>query len=285
MKKLLAVILSAAMLLSLAACAAPAAETTTQAAAPSVSEAATPSPTEQPTPTPEPTPEPLTEGQQMYFNWLHLKVDIYACLVAYEAYETGELDSLIANGEISRGAINDLVNYYSLYSEAYEIKLDSILNEPDITNLSDYEVYIKIIKGLEISNLDSLDNYNIDVIFLYENVQNAILANGNMVEYAFSGADKVREMINLYLDIEKEECFLEFDEKMQGDYLNPKEEYYVAEYIFQFDMNNKFYREPTVIYQGEQIGFFEYNKRTGMFNNAQAALRAYLTEQYVANNG
>jgi hypothetical protein len=164
------------MLIGATACAAPAAETApSETPASTESEIATPSPTAEPTPTPEPTPEPLTEGQQWYFSWLsshnRWQLDIYACLMAYRAYENGELDAMIESGEIEKGDIEILNNCNDSYlTGIYKISLDNILYENDVTKLqSSYEAYIKIRKGLSIKSLIIMEvTHEKNVLYIYK---------------------------------------------------------------------------------------------------------------------
>ena len=283
MKRIITSILILAMLTSLAACAAPAAKNNVSEA-PSQTEAATPSPTAEPTPTPKPTPEPLTEGQQMYYTWLESpnNGDIYACLVAYKAYKNDELDSLIDSGEITEENINMLRKDNDFYCDLYEINLDDIFNDDvPFDDLNDTLVYFKMLLNLPVN----LPN-DIDLAGLYMDKQENILRNGHTAFSAFpqESQEKIDEMMELYRFIHNEEMFKEFDEKIQGDYLNPKEKWYVIERIVFFDTNNNNYNEPTVTYKNENMGFIDYMQAIQLPTKAKADIEAYINEAYGAKN-
>jgi len=270
--KRIASLLLAAALLCLAACSAP----VSADAVPTV--VATPAPTAQPTPSPVPTEEPLTEGQQMYLAWQNSAGlgDVYACLAAHRAYENGELDAMMQSGEVAEADVEALANWNGLFCDLYDISLDSILNEADAEILSDNELYIRIVLGLEVKGIC------FDLPALYQSAQENLLRNGHTVLLAFSSGsqEKIREMLSLYGQISAGSSFAGLDEKLRGDDLGPLEKLYVVNYIFSFNAVNQTCEDPAVTYNGQSMSFSDYSEETQLYANAQAGMEAYLTAHY-----
>lgn len=233
-------------------------------------------------PTPTKTVEEMTDNQKMYFSWLNSKHrgDVYACAVAYQAYQNGELDSLIESKKIKEKDIKDLERLYSRYNDFYGINIDNILYETDCNKLSDIEIYIKMIKDLPIENYD-----DIDIVLLYKSLQNNIIKNGDSIISTFpeESREKIEKMQKLYKNITNEEVLKEFEEKIKSGYLDAQAQWYFVENIFMFDANASEYNEPQVIYNGEKMGFIKYNIRTKLYENSKANIEEYLKEKYIGN--
>lgn len=289
MKKSLSICLAIVLLLSFAACtAAPTVET------PAPTLEVTPEPIPSPTPEPTPTPEPeLSEGQKMYFKWIKSRStrsgaagDIYANLLAVEAYNNGELNELIETGDITEEDIQIMLNWYDSWVDGYSINIESVIHGKHSEDMHPMNYAFNIIKGEKIFLDDGFfTTHDIDVPGCFATIErqlNNALCNGESLLFAFpeESQERIEYMMGLYKRIHIEEVIAEFHDKLNSGYLNPVERYYLASDIFFFDSYNSFFNDKNVIYEGEEMSFFDYNIKTQFYGNSVIEFYYYINQNH-----